>query len=100
MKNDSIAFDILESNTPPHGYIKTTYHLIFDIKMNFTCKVRMVADGHKVPEPSISPHAHVVSQDTVRIAFTYEALNDLDTCASDIKNTYLQAHNSENYYTS
>ena len=77
-----------------------TYHLIFDVKMNFTCKVSMVADGHKVPEPSISPHAHVVSQDTVRIAFTYEALNDLDTCASDIKNTYLQAHNSENYYTS
>ena len=84
--------------SPPRGYIKTTYHLIFDVKMDFTCKARIVADGHKMPEPSISPYAGAVSRDTVQIAFTYAALNDLDICASDIKNAYLQASNSEKYY--
>ena len=66
--------------------------------MDFTCKARIVADGHKMPEPSISPYAGAVSRDTVQIAFTYAALNDLDICASDIKNAYLQASNSEKYY--
>ena len=70
MKNVSIAFEILESPDPPRGYIKTTYHMIFDVKMDFARKARLVADGHKMPEPSISPYAGVVSRDTVRIAFT------------------------------
>ena len=46
MKNVSIAFEILESPDPPRGYIKTTYHMIFDVMMDFTRKVRPVADGH------------------------------------------------------
>ena len=99
MKNVAIAFEIQESPDPPRGYIKTTYHMIFDVKMDFTRKARLVADGHKMPEPSISPYAGVVSRDTVRIAFTYAALNDLDICAADIKNAYLQAPNSERHYT-
>lgn len=98
MSNASIAFDIQESPDPPRGYIKTTYHMIFDVKMDFTRKARIVADGHKMPTPSISPYAGVVSRDTVRIAFTYAALNDLDICAADIKNAYLQAPNSEKHY--
>ena len=50
-------------------------------------------------QASISPYAGVVSRDTMRIAFTYVALNDLDICAADIKNAYLQAPNSERHYT-
>ena len=99
MRNASIAFDIQESTDPPRGYIRTTYHMIFDVKMAFTRKARIVADGHKIPEPSISPYAGVVSRDTVRIAFTYAALNDLDIFATDIKNAYLQAPNLEKHYT-
>ena len=52
-----------------------------------------------MPEPSISPYAGVVSRDTVRIAFVYAALNDLEFCAADIKNAYLQAPNSDRHYT-
>lgn len=78
MENASVTFDIQETDTAPRGYIKTTYHMIFDVKMDFTRKARIVADGHKMPEPNISPYAGVVSRDTVRIAFTYAALNDLD----------------------
>ena len=98
MKNAAIAFDIQETTSPPQGYVRTTYHFIFDVKMDFTRKARIVADGHKMPEPSINPYTGVVSRDTVRIAFTYAALNDLDICAADIKNAYLQAPDSEKHY--
>ena len=73
--------------------------MIFDLKMDFTRKARIVADGHKMPKPSISTYAGVVSRDTGHIDFTYTALNDLDMRATDIKNTYLQAPNSEKHYT-
>ena len=89
MKNVLIAFETQESSDPPRGYIITTYHMIFDVKMDFTQKARIVADGHKMSEPSVSLYAGVVSQNTVRIAFTYAELNDLDIGAADIKNAYL-----------
>jgi hypothetical protein len=34
----------------------------------------------------------------VRIALTYAALNDLDVCAADIRNAYLQAPSSQKDY--
>ena len=56
MKNAYIAFGIQESTVPPHGYIKTTYHMIFDEKMDFTRKAKIVSDRCKMPEPSIIVH--------------------------------------------
>jgi hypothetical protein len=35
-----------------------------------------------------------VSRESVRIAFTYAALNGVDVCATDIRNAYLQAPSS------
>ena len=100
MKNVSIAFDLKErGETAPPGYIKSTYHMVFDVKMDFTRKARLCHDGHKVPATDTSAYAGVVSRESVRIALTYAALNDLDVCASDILNAYLQAPASEKYYT-
>jgi hypothetical protein len=36
--------------------------------------------------------------DSVRIAFTYAALNDLGICTADIRNAYLQAPSSQKDY--
>ena len=63
----------------------------FDLKMDFTRKARWVAAGHKTPDPIRSAYAGVVSRESVRIAFTYAALNGLDVWAADIRNAYLQA---------
>ena len=41
-----------------------------------------------------STYAGVVSRESVRIAFTYAALNGVDICAADIRNAYLQAPSS------
>ena len=41
---------------------------------------------------------NVVSRESVRIAFTYAALNNLDVWAADIQNAYLQAPSSQKHY--
>lgn len=48
-------------------------------------------DGHKTPAPLYSNYAGVVSEESVRIVFTYAALNQLDICAAAIQNAYLQS---------
>ena len=99
MHNNGIAFEVLsEGEKAPHGWHKVTGHMVFDVKMDFTRKARWVLDGHKTPDPIGSTYAGVVSRESVRIAFTYAALNDLDVCAADIRNAYLQAPSSQKDY--
>ena len=99
MRNVGVAFEVLENDTPlPVGWSKVTGHLVFDVKMDFTRKARWVLDGHKTPDPIGSTYAGVVSRESVRIAFTYAALNELDVCAADIRNAYLQAPSSQKDY--
>jgi hypothetical protein len=99
MSNVSIAFEFLPNGeAAPNGYSRSSGHLIWDLKMDFTRKARWVKDGHKTPDPNHSNYAGVVARDSVRIAFTYAALNDLDVMAADVQNAYLQAPSSEKHY--
>ena len=66
--------------------------------MTLERKARWVKDGHKTPEPEWSTFAGVVSRESVRIALSYAALNDIPICACDIQNAYLQAPSSEKHY--
>ena len=58
----------------------------------------MGKDGHKTPIPEWPTFAGVISRKSVRIAFTYAALNGLPVCAADIQNSNLQAPAYENHY--
>ena len=99
MQNNGVAFEILEINRKaPPGWRAVTGHLVFDVKMDFTRKARWVLDGHKTPNPIGSTYAGVVSRESVRIAFTYAALNEIDVCAADVRNAYLQAPSSQKDY--
>ena len=99
MSNVKIAFEILDEDDPlPIGWTQSSGHLVFDVKMDFTRKARWVKDGHKTPKPEHSTYAGVVSRESVRIALTYAALDELNVCAADIKNTYLQAPSLEKHY--
>lgn len=99
MYNIGVAFEVLEDGKlAPAGYTKVTGHLVWDVKMDFTRKARWVLDGHKTPDPVGSRYAGVVSRESVRIAFTYAALNGLDVFAADIRNAYLQAPTSQKNY--
>ena len=66
--------------------------------MTLERKARWVKDGHKNTIPEWSTFAGVVSRESLRIAFTYSALNCLPVCAADIQNSYLQAPTSEKHY--
>ena len=99
MYNVGVAFEILDEGAhAPHGWKQVTRHLVWDVKMDFTRKAMWVLDGHKTPDPIGSTYAGVVSRESVCIALTYAALNDLDVFAADIRNAYLQAPSSQKDY--
>ena len=87
-----------EVTRAPPGWSQVSGHIVWDVKMDFTRKMRWVLDGHKTPDPIYSNFAGVVSRESVRIVLTYAALNDLDVCAADIRNAYLQAPSSRKDY--
>jgi hypothetical protein len=96
MTNVGVAFEVLEPIQPvPPGWHKVTGHLVWDVKMDFTRKARWVLGGHKTPDPIGSTYAGVVSRESVRITFTYAALNGVDICTAGIRNAYLQAPSSQ-----
>lgn len=100
MKNVRVAFQILEDGEElDPGRTEVECYMVFVCKMDFTRKARFVANGAKTPDLVASTYAGVVSRESVRIAFVYAALNDLDILSCDIQNAYLQAPVSEKYWT-
>ena len=103
MKNVRVAFEEFEGTKDelPPGYQFMKCHMIFDIKMgeNFRRKARMVAGGHMTEAPAILTYSSVVSRDSVRIALTIAALNDLKVLSCDIQNAYLTAKCREKIWT-
>ena len=94
-----VAFEMLEhGEKAPPGWYKSTGHIVWDVKMDFTRKARWVKDGHKTPDPTTSSFAGVVSRESIRIALTYAALLGLPVIGGDIKNAYLQAPSSEKHF--
>ena len=92
MENVSVEFEILEDGKRPSAaHKKVPFHMIYDIKMDFARKARLVAEGCRTLNPVTSTYVGVVSRESVRIAFTYAALNGLDVWAADVQNAFLQA---------
>ena len=90
MYNISVTFEILENEMrAPIGWKKTSGHLIWDLKIDFTRKALLVKDEHRIPDPKQSNYAGVVTRDSNRIVLTYASLNDLEVIAADIQNAYL-----------
>ena len=65
------------------GFQEIRCHVIFDVKMDFTCKARFVAGSHTTDI--------VVSRNSMRLPFLITGLNDLDVLAGDMTNAYLNA---------
>ena len=68
-----------------------TCHIVFDVKMDFTCKARYDANGSMTDTPVGLFYSSVVSRDSIIITFLVAALNDLDILACDISNAYLNS---------
>eukprot|EP00957_Ditylum_brightwellii_P063746 4836969-Ditylum_brightwellii.AAC.1 len=65
--------------------------------MIFQCKAWQVKDGQLSSDPIDSNFNGVVSRESVRIVFTYAALNGLEVAVANIKSAYLQAPTSEKH---
>ena len=101
MNNVRIAFEEYEGDVKDLvGYQKVRCHIIFDVKLgeNFRRKARLVAGGHTTDPPALITYSLVVSRDSVRIALTVTALNDLDILGCDIQNAYISAQCREKIY--
>ena len=62
MTEVGVVFEVLEEEMKaPIGWSKVTGHLVWDVKMDFTRKARLVLDGHKTPNPIGSTYAGAVS---------------------------------------
>ncbi len=100
MTNNAVAFKFLEEgDCIPPGSQWIPFHMIFDVKCDFTRKARFVAGGNWTDAPSQLTYSSVVTRDSVRIAFLVAALNDLEILAADIGNAYLQAPAREKVHT-
>jgi hypothetical protein len=99
MANGRVALKLQDRGTaPPPGYKKIPLTMIFDIKMEFTKKARLVAGAHRTTPLTSMTYSSVVSRESVRIAFLIAALNDLDVIMSDVANAYLNAKITEKVY--
>ena len=101
MKNVKVAFKILDDgDMAPRDNQFIKCHIIFDIKMeNFRRKARLVAGGHMATTPAAVTYASVVLRETVCIALTLAALNDLEVKCGDVLNAYITAPVKENIWT-
>jgi Reverse transcriptase (RNA-dependent DNA polymerase) len=66
---------------------------------NFRHKVWYVAGGHTTEAPASLTYASVISRESVRIALTIAALNDLEVKIGDIENAYLMVPVAEKIWT-
>ena len=106
MQNVQIAFKIVEEGEIPKTSQYMDCHMVFDVKLegleqtgHFRRKARMVAGGHMTNQPNVPTYASVVSRETVRIALTLAALNDLEVKCGDVMNAFLCAPCEEVIHT-
>ena len=102
MRNVRPAFVAFEGTKDqlPICYQFMKCHMIFDVKIWENCrrKARLVAWGHTTETPTTLTYSSVVSRDSIRIALTIAALNDLQVMSCGIQNAYLTADCREKFW--
>jgi Reverse transcriptase (RNA-dependent DNA polymerase) len=96
-----VAFRVIDDNEViPPGYQQIGCHLIYTVKMeNFRRKVWYLGGGHATEAPASLTYASVVSRESMRIALTMAALNDLEVKIGDVENAYLMVPVAEKIWT-
>ena len=101
MKEVRPAFKKLDNGEiMPIVYQRVNCHIIFDVKMEYLRqKDRLVAGGHMMESPVTISYVSVVSRETVRIALTLAALNDLPVKVADTQNAYITSSVTDKIWT-
>ena len=76
---------------PGFKYVRT--YMFFNIKLDgkFTRRYILVEGRHKMEPPLSMNYSSFVTRESVRQEFPISGLNDLDICACDIGNAYINA---------
>ena len=82
----------------PDGYQKIRVHLIFAVKHDSRHKARLVAGGHRTPDPIESIYSGVVSIRSLRLVIFLAKLNHVEVWGADIGNACLEAKTKEKLY--
>ena len=82
----------------PSDYKRIPYHFVFDVKVDLRRKARLVAGGNWCDPPKEDIYSGVVGMDTIRLAFTLAAMNDLKVCAADVGNAFLYGKTNEKVF--
>ena len=103
MKNVTPAFEAFEGSVEQLSsrFQEIKCHIIYDVKIgeNLNSKVCLVVGGHTTGAPATLTYSSVISRNSVRIALTVAALNELEVMACDIQNAYLTADCREKIWT-
>ena len=75
----------------PKDHTMIRVHIIFDVKQDGRRKARLVAGGHLTGPNMDTYYSSVVSLRSMRMVIFLSELNDLELCAGDIGNAYLEA---------
>ena len=54
------------------------YNMVCDIKMDFTWKLHIVSNRHRVPDSAVCTYSGVVSRESIHIVLTYPALMEIE----------------------
>ncbi|EEC42861.1 predicted protein [Phaeodactylum tricornutum CCAP 1055/1] len=93
------TFTILsKGERAPKDYKRIPMWIIFDVKMDFRRKARLVAGGHVTDPPTDDTYSSVASRESVRLGFLLASLNNLDLVSVDIGNAYVNADCREKVY--
>ena len=84
-----------KSPTAPKGYKKICVHFVYDVKHDGCHKARCVAGGHLTDVPIESVYSGVISLRGFKMVLFLAELNGLETYATNIGNTYLEAKTAE-----
>ena len=97
--SDYKTFRVLEDDEPmPPGYKRIPYHMVFDVKFDLRKKSCLVAGGNHTDNPREDIYSGVVSLESLRLAFTMAAMNDLKVMAADVGNAFLYGRTKEKVY--
>jgi len=76
-------------------YQRIPYHFVFDVKFDGRRKARLVAGGNVTDPLKEDIYSGVTGLESVRLAFLLAAQNDLQVCAADIGNAFLNGRTRE-----
>ena len=93
--NDYKTFRLAIESDNLDEYQQIPYHIVFAVKFDGRRKARLVMGGNVTDNPKEEVYSGVVNISSVRLAFLISLLNDLQVCAADVGNAFLNGINKE-----